>query len=444
MFAPGIPSKQIVSNPPVSGPSEGWTLSLQKHVADKAGEHYDIRLSPPGGNLAYSWASKYWTEPGGKSEIFQQPDHTAEYATWSGTIPEGYGKGKVTLLWSVPADIIHSDPDKLSLVLHKGQTPQRLLFKRLEGSRWLLSNYTPTKASVIYSGLPSTKASYKSQTTKSLNPSSPEIWAPKLDGAHNLIVLRPDKMPDVFSYRDSKKSSQKIDHTFKTNLWKIRSPKELGNTVLRAEVYLPGRSGEAVAQRLNSSTLKSRQLSTNDPLRISAFDIVKFRGKSVEHLPYQRKLEMLEETARWLPELKLPQLARTPLEKRHLLRDIRGGTNPLTREGVVLYNPNLSVPLKAKIRQDWDAKIVGTFAAKRGSKYENRGVGGILALPEGSKTPIKIGTGLSDSLRTDLYQNPNQYLGAWLRVSGDRQHKSGKIQAPSLVELRPDKWPKNA
>jgi hypothetical protein len=52
-YAPGIPNKKIISDLPRAENAD-WSLNIQRHEADKAGLHYDIRLSPPGSNVAYS------------------------------------------------------------------------------------------------------------------------------------------------------------------------------------------------------------------------------------------------------------------------------------------------------------------------------------------------------------------------------------------------------
>jgi len=120
----------------------------------------------------------------------------------------------------------------------------------------MLYNYTPTKESKIYKDVPDYKRSYKSIEPErlTLNTSrQDEAFAPKLDGAHNLVVLRPNKRPDVFSYRNSVRGPERIDHTFKTNLYKQTSPKELGDTILRSELFIPGGKGNDTARILNSS-----------------------------------------------------------------------------------------------------------------------------------------------------------------------------------------------
>lgn len=80
-----------------------------------------------------------------------------------------------------------------------------------------------------------------------------QILAPKFDGAHTTVIMRPDKRLDVYSYRLSKKRPQRIDHTYRTDLYKVRSPKELGTTVVRSELYLPLENSSTVGGLLNTN-----------------------------------------------------------------------------------------------------------------------------------------------------------------------------------------------
>lgn len=81
------------------------------------------------------------------------------------------------------------------------------------------------------------------------------LFSPKIDGAHNIISLRPGKPIETYSYRRSVRSPERrIDHTYKTDLYKIRSPKELGETILRAEMFIPNQSPQVISGVLNSNT----------------------------------------------------------------------------------------------------------------------------------------------------------------------------------------------
>jgi len=49
----GIPKRKYKGTIPAAQNAE-WDLNIQRHLADRAGPHYDIRLSPKGSGVAYS------------------------------------------------------------------------------------------------------------------------------------------------------------------------------------------------------------------------------------------------------------------------------------------------------------------------------------------------------------------------------------------------------
>jgi len=435
----GIPDREVFKSIPLT--SNGvWTGSIQYHVAKRAGPHYDIRLNPPGSSDALSWAVKELPKPGQKTTAVEQPTHEASYMGWGGEIEEGYGAGNVTNIFFDKVEVLESSPDKILFNIYTGQNVDRYMLKRYDNKNWLLYNYSGRVGTEI----PDYKPHFKSLNIKDLRTDyEDEIWAPKIDGAHNTIILKPNKRLNVFSYRISKKSQGPIDHTFRTDLYKIRAPKELGTTIVRTELFIPGQDSSVIGGVLNSNVWKSREKQSEvGKLKPIVFDVVKFKGKYVEDKPYEEKLEMLKEITSKIPQLELPPLATTQQEKLKLKDEILAGKNPLTKEGIIIYKKKEPVPYKAKLEEDYDVLITGVFPASPGSKYEGNAIGGFIGIPENApKTKIKIGSGLSDELRRDAYLNPNKYIGMWAKVSGQMQYgKTGKIRMPIFKGFRYDKY----
>lgn len=65
--------------------------------------------------------------------------------------------------------------------------------------------------------------------------------------------MRPDKRIDIYSYRTSKKADTRIDHSYRTDLYKKLSPVELGHTIVRAELHIPGQPSNITSGILNSN-----------------------------------------------------------------------------------------------------------------------------------------------------------------------------------------------
>lgn len=451
-FAPGIPDKAVQSDIPISS-GDVWRINIQRHDALRAGSHEDLRLNPPNSDKAYSWAlPKGLPAPGEKGLAVRQPDHIKEYMGFSGKIKSGYGKGTVKSVLDTKTEILKSIPnDKIYFNIYDGKQQGRYFLKRSpKDNEWLIFNYTPTEETKAYKDVPRSKQSYKLVDIDKVDPKkSPdtEFWMPKLDGAHNTVILRPGKRPDVFSYRKSAKKGKLIDHTYRTNLFNKPSPPDLKETIVRGELYIAGKTGESVARLLNSNVWKSRELQeTEQPLELGIFDVVKYKGKNVEDRPYREKLLMLQDISEKYPDLKIPPIAKTKEDKKHLLSLLKSKKHPSTNEGFIIFNENESIPKKVKFTEDYDLKITGTFPAKKGTKYEDKGIGGfrgIINNPEGvPNREISVGSGLTDKLRQDAYKHPDKYKNLLAKITSQRIHPSGKHQAPIFKEFRLEEYMK--
>jgi hypothetical protein len=436
----GIPDKTIFKRMPSTKETE-WSLNVQQHDAKRAGKHFDLRLNDPNTNHAYSWALRSLPASGQKVLAIEQPTHSKDYMGWSGVIESGYGAGKVRSKIFDKIEVLDSTPDRITFNAYgPGQKVTRYLLTRTSGKQWLLFNYTKVKDPNI----PDYKPKMKHMEIGKIDlTDTSQVIAPKADGAHTTISIRPNKRLDVYSYRLSKKRPERIDHTYRTDLYKLRGPKELGNTVIRSELYLPRQSAAITAGLLNTDVWKSRekQLTMTGKLKNMIFDVVRFKGKHVEDKPYAEKLLMLKEINRAIPQLKLPELAHTPVQKERLLREIKNKHHPETTEGVVLYNLDKSVPVKAKMHEDYDVRIIGTFKADPASKYHGKGIGGFVVRPEYDQSvTFKVGSGLSDVERKLAYSSPEDYIGQWAKIKGYEKHVSGKIGKPVYLGRRFEKY----
>lgn len=93
-FAPGIKDRFRYGDPKQFAGDEA-TFLIQRHLALRAGPHYDIRFGGPEG--LFSWATrKEWPAEPAKILLFQQPIHSWSYKDFEGTIPPPkYGAGQV-------------------------------------------------------------------------------------------------------------------------------------------------------------------------------------------------------------------------------------------------------------------------------------------------------------------------------------------------------------
>jgi len=139
-FAKGLPDKEDIHTLPknIRG---NWSLARQIHFADRAGKHEDLRLCR--GKNAYSFAMRGGLPKRGEKKLaVAQPLHRASYATWSGVIESGYGKGTVKALPSVPIKVVESTDKKFKFEIPKKKTSEQYALIHMNGNNWLLLNHT--------------------------------------------------------------------------------------------------------------------------------------------------------------------------------------------------------------------------------------------------------------------------------------------------------------
>lgn len=157
-----------------------------------------------------------------------------------------------------------------------------------------------------------------------------------------------------------------------------------------------------------------------------------------EKTTYAERRKMVEEVMPFLPADKfhISEEATNPEDAKALWRDVIEGRHPLTHEGIVIHPPT-GRPLKAKQVEESDVHITDIFPGKH--KYEGTAAGGFgYSLVPGGPRVGEVGTGLSDELRRQLYQDRDAFIGRVARIRSQEQHPSGAWRAPSLIALHED------
>jgi ADP-ribose pyrophosphatase YjhB (NUDIX family)/energy-coupling factor transporter ATP-binding protein EcfA2 len=218
---------------------------IQRHMARRAGPHYDVRFGTPDTGL-FSWATRKELPPPGKKILaVQQPLHSHAYGQFEGEIPSGYGAGTVKKHDEGKILLTKVEPGKVHFTVAHRRYPERFVLVKPQsdkgvGSRpnnWLLMNVTPTTP------LPYKKESYKSIPADKVEPLLEKLQEgssvqAKIDGALTLTHLLKDKI-EVLSYRQSKVHGGPILHTERVfhGLPQTEIPKEYQGSVLKGELY---------------------------------------------------------------------------------------------------------------------------------------------------------------------------------------------------------------
>lgn len=423
-FAPGIPDKNIKASLPSFTNPQKWEFVLHDHKADKAGQHYDMRLGDPSTNQAHSWVVRSWPKPGEKVLAVMQPTHTVRYMDFSGVIEDGYGKGTVDIAERNQVEVTKSEPNKITFNKYNGGSIEKFALVRTNGDQWVLVNYTTSKQiGKFFSESP--KFKMKDWSNK-YTPKLGDVLLPKIDGAYATTILRPNKPPVVLSSRVSKKTGLPIEYTPKIyNLLGQISPSELGTTILRTEVFATKADNSELPNRtlggiLNANVWKSRELQKkfSAPLQLAATDVIRYRGRDVSKLPIQAKLDIIDNISKKFPIIQDPR----EVEKRtHFF------------EGKVVWRDNK--PHKVKVKPDYDVYVKNIFADKN-----NKMAGGF----EYSLTPDgpvvgRVGTGWKHNEKVDMLKNPQDYINRVAKVYAMEQHPSGALRAPSFYTWHLDK-----
>jgi len=449
--APGIPSRSEYGNLSQLSDLIGQLTDFieHEHEARRAGLHTDLRLAGPEG--LYSWAVRKGIpqEPGKSHLAIQQPLHDPAYGSFEGEIPEGqYGAGKVKIRnkSKVLINSVDYDTDgnvaKLGFSLDQAGTPQRLMLSRYKDNQWLLINTTPT-VTAADTGFkkPRMRIIRDSELDKYIEQVSKDTPASaKIDGGLGLIRFLKRKA-EVLSYRTSV-TGDPIYHTERINprlLAGLNVPKSLQGQVAAGEIHgLKGNQAIPIQELggiMNSSLAKSRQKieAENIQMRVALFHLLD-RGD----LTREQKAQILGQAVDLVPDtFTLPPSVDTPKQARGLLNKIVSGKYPLTSEGMVF---DTSPTTKAKYKHFPETDVIVRNILPGEGKYKGTHAGAIQysLTPEGSIVG-NIGTGLSDALRKDLWDNQANYLNRVARIKHQGQFPTSQaFRVPVLLALHED------
>lgn len=418
----------------------------QDHRAFKAGPHFDFRFGKKSTGLHSFHTRQDYPAPGTRTQLGHSPVHTYDYLGWSGDIPKGqYGGGRVDVKDQGKILITGIKPNEVHFTIATEAENKRYALVQIgddKSKRWeLIRANLPQK---VDAEKPKFKLVPHNEIDKHVEGLSEEaIGTPKVDGALNYVTLNRGKV-DLISHRISKKTKAPILHTerFFGDRPKIELPKEWNNSVLLSEIY--GEKNniavpcQAVSGILNSNIFTSldKQKSEGITLKAMLFDIAKKNGQKIE-LPYSERLELLKDIHKHLPKDKftLPEVAKGPVEIKALLDKIRSGKYPTTEEGIITHDKGKSH--KVKLVDEEDVFIKSFEPAEKGSKYEGKAIGSInYSLTEDGNAVGRIGSGLDDSLRKLMFEQPNDFIGRIARIKHQGQYdKTKAYRMPVLLNI---------
>lgn len=375
-------------------------------------------------------------EPGKSTYAPQQPTHTVEYMDWKGEIPAGtYGAGTVELARRDKAEVLKAHDNEIRFNLYQGRVPEQFVMKRQTGRMWTIHNVTPSREVKKWQELiPSDKPSMKSLPIGKISPAiGDQVWQPKIDGAHGIAVLEANKPMRVFSYREAKNQTGLIEHTFRMpDFHQNIVPAGMRPTVIRGELW-GDKGGKPIpvgqlGGLLNASVPESRQrqMTQGIKLHFTAEDVDRYEGKKIGIQPFERTDQILKDLASQVSGIEVMPSAVTPVQKEKLLQQVRSGKHKLTREGIVVRSRRTAEMWKAK---EFDPHDVFVQQVYLGTKPGEAG-GFRYSWTEHGPIVGNVGSGLTHQQRTDMLQNPENWVGRVAKVKAQEKLRSGALRVP--------------
>ena len=122
-----------------------YRFVIQLHKADKAGEHFDLRLENDNGSMS-SWVIPKHHLPKDKEKLLaiKVEDHPVSYMKFEGEIKSGYGKGTVKIYDSGTYEEIDGGNSKVFKLNGKKEKGYYNLI-HTKGDHWLITKHKLSK-----------------------------------------------------------------------------------------------------------------------------------------------------------------------------------------------------------------------------------------------------------------------------------------------------------
>lgn len=452
-YAPGISDKDEFGDIKKIQPGQLLDYVIQKHDAVRRGTHYDLRIGNPTMGM-FSWAMNdaLPTKEKDKQYAARTHLHDYDYNTFEGTIPSGYGAGKVKKHEDGKVLITHTTDNTISFAVANKKHPQRYTMvnpgQMGHGKVWIVVREgtpdNPGAEKLHYKSIPVNQLEEK---LKSMAPG----WNTqvKLDGALQFLNISSRGKAEMLSHRYSKTTGKPVIQTErffgKIPHWD-KLPKDIKNSVLYTEVHGRYDNGKIIPVQelgglLNSSVSKSLTDQKKKGINLQAilFDIKRKGGKEYDtNVPYMERRKALQDVVKHLPKDKfvLPRMFDDLDGSVALAKRIQEGKEPDSVEGIVVH-PNAGTPYKSKIRPEYDVFIRDIFPGE--GKYKDTHAGGF-TYSHTVDGPIvgRLGTGLSDETRKMMHENPDWFINRYARVAAHEKGESGALRVPSFLALHED------
>ncbi len=437
----------------------GKRFVIQKHAADRAGLHYDLRLERDGTLVSWAVRRGLPTVPGEKHFAAKTEDHPLEYLDFEAWIPKGeYGGGEMRVFDRGTYEAPEWERGKMTIKLNGERVRGEYhLVETKQG--WLI--FRSKRSGEVTAPPPMKPMMAEGGHTAFDDPAW--IFEPKLDGVRSLAYVTTDTTALISrTGRDQTVQYPELNHLAKyVNAM---------HAVLDGEIVALDENGqpsfERLQSRINLTSERDVARAKDDcPVRMYIFDILWLDDRDLTSLPLAERRRILDEVV-----TEDGPVARTLIVEGDGKAFFEAAER-LSLEGIIakrldsVYEPGRRSRhwRKIKAMKTLDAVVLG-WTPGSGSRSDSFGALLLGAYSQDSLVWLgQVGTGFSAKLLADLQvklealeasepafddRELAQVRGArWVRlelvveVTYLEITKAGRLRAPSYKGVRADKAP---
>jgi ATP-dependent DNA ligase len=219
----------------------------------------------------------------------------------------------------------------------------------------------------------------------------------------------------------------------------------LADTILDAEILAPGTDMAELSGAIHSNEVGH----INGQVKAFVFDVLKYCGQELLTKTLSQRIMVLDiiKTRLHSPYVTFLPWVYKATDKQKLFEEVlaKGG------EGIMLKRLDAVYLLGGRPANNWykmkkhstfDCIAMGFTQGK--GKYNNR-IGALVFGQYVNDKLVELGhaSGMSDSERTEMSNNPEKYIGKVVVIKGMERLRSGSIRHPQFAGIRYDKDPKD-
>ena len=285
---------------------------------------------------------------------------------------------------------------------------------------------------------------YETDEEVKANVKFPCIAEAKYDGERTIAVVT---QKGVTYYSRSGKEAKHVDGLFDNDLQDMRA-------TVGYDIVVDGeRYASNFTETMNAK--KSGKSEAKENLRFYAFYLM-----SLEDWRNQKSRHTMDESRKWLTEVIKASNCQKVLLSKGIYAQTADDAEKFYREmvgegfeGLILKQLDAKYEwdrssnwIKWKPFFDADARVIGFYAGREKTRLENT-LGGIIVAgytEDGTYFETNVGSGFSDDLRNEIWNNQEKYLGTtavikYQEVSRAKNKEVASLRFPTLERFRDDK-----